>query len=392
MTGGPEPRRGPILSPELAGCDPTLPPWPLCWPDVPELAPEDLFASCATTLLASEDRLLLAVSGGSDSMGLLAAAIRWDRHRVAVVHVHHGLRASADEDSRLVRDVASQLELPFEIVNAPPSVTSDGHDSHGKTETAARERRMAALSSVARRRAISWVATAHHREDALETMLLHMLRGHRGDRALASIPTVRKLDTDTRMLRPFLFAEATGRHALSTMRTEAGLPFREDPTNRDLSIPRNAVRALLKDAQPPLDAHTLNPLRLAARKRLETRLASVASRLETAWHLEGAGCRVDSTAWHPPEGDSQQAWVPELLRLIGAGLCAPRVVAPRASVVGELIRMLDKGHGDLEVPADPTPLKLRVSSSAVHFLNERVAEIDTASRILQSLSQTSLYV
>ncbi len=81
-----------------------------------------------------------------------------------------------------------------------------------------------------------------------------------------------------------------------------------------------------------------------------------------------------------------------MLRLIGAGLCAPRVVAPRASVVGELIRMLDKGHGDLEVPADPTPLKLRVSSSAVHFLNERVAESAPASRILQSLSQTSLYV
>ena len=135
--------------------------------DAPD--PEQLFEACATTLLSGGEPLLLAVSGGSDSMALLAAAVRWDRARVAVAHVHHGQRPSADADARLVEEQCGSLGVPCEVVHAPPDPTA----AATRSETAARARRMTALAMVAQRRGINWIAAAHHRDDAHETLLLH---------------------------------------------------------------------------------------------------------------------------------------------------------------------------------------------------------------------------
>jgi hypothetical protein len=262
---------------------------------------------------------------------------------------------------------------------------------------------MSALTAVARRRGSSWVAAAHHRDDAHETLLLHMRRGHRGDRALASIPTVRSLGEGTRLLRPFLFSSpaagaphagraSIGRDALAAYREQRGFPYREDPSNQDVSIPRNAIRMLLRSARPPLDPVTLERQRWAAKGRLERRIAVLVTCLEDAWRAEGGGCMVAREAWFPPAGDTAEAWLPELLRLLGAGLARPRVVAPRASVVGQLERLIQRGSGTLSIPASPAPVELRASRVGLHLPGERLPAGGPAATLLTALSRTSLHV
>ena len=134
--------------------------------------------------------MLLAVSGGSDSVALLGAAATV-LPRVEVVHVHHGLRAAADADAEHVAALARRLDLPLTIVSAPPTSRDPA-----RTETAARRRRYAALVHVARTSGATRVLTAHHLDDDLETLLLHALRGHVGVRARCGVPALRPLTPD----------------------------------------------------------------------------------------------------------------------------------------------------------------------------------------------------
>ncbi|MEM9295170.1 MAG: tRNA lysidine(34) synthetase TilS, partial [Planctomycetota bacterium] len=122
--------------------------------------------------------ILLAVSGGADSvallrsLALLAPRRRW-RHRLVVAHVHHGLRgADADHDQRFVQDLAEGLGL-----DSVARRLEGRADRPGNVEATAREARYAALHDQAIEHACGFVATGHHADDQLETMLLRMIRG-----------------------------------------------------------------------------------------------------------------------------------------------------------------------------------------------------------------------
>ncbi len=350
--------------------------------------PERHVARSLAAVVPEGAPVLLAVSGGSDSMALLAAAARVARERVAVVHVDHGLRAGSGGDARFVADRCAELGVPCDVVRVAPRAGSSG-----RTETAARGLRLGALAEVAAARGAGWVLTAHHRDDAHETLLLHLARGHRGDRALASIPAVRPLGGDARVLHPFLVGDPRpGRDALAAWREARGVPHVEDPTNADDRVPRNAMRRALAAGDAPLDAETLEGLRRRARRRLERRLLAVAARLAGGWRAEGRGSFVERAVLEPPEGDVAEAWIPELLRLLGAGLARPRRLAPRASVVAPLTRLLERGRGELAVPAGAAPLRLRASRAGLHLPDEPPRPGDPAARVLDALTRTSLHL
>jgi tRNA(Ile)-lysidine synthase len=220
-------------------------------------------------------RLLVAVSGGRDSTGLLrlcvaeAPARGW---RLAVGHIDHALRADSREDAAWVRDLAASLALPFLGLRA----RAPGAGARGASpEEAARRLRRAGLRRLARRWDAAWIVLGHTRDDQAETVLLRLLRGS-GLRGLAAMEEARHP-----WLRPLL---AVSRADLGHVAERSGWGFREDPSNQDLRFLRNRVRLRFL----PLVEAELEPGAVRA-------LAATADTLRDARRFLGAATRE---AWH----------------------------------------------------------------------------------------------
>lgn len=184
--------------------------------------------------------LLVAVSGGSDSVGLLQALARQPaRYRAAhvVAHVDHGLRGKeSDADLTFARELAG--ELGFECVSARLDL-GDGHSGES-LEMRARRRRHAFLAETARARGLPTIALAHQADDQVELFLLRLLRGS-GGLGLAGMRwrAPSPADPGVSLVRPLLGVRRDDiRHWLERIRAT----WREDASNSDVSIPRNAVR------------------------------------------------------------------------------------------------------------------------------------------------------
>ena len=206
--------------------------------------------------LRSGQRVLVAVSGGGDSVGLLALLLS-ARPRpdmaLGVAHVHHNLRGQeADRDEIAAHDLACDLGLPFFCLRL-----SGGPGRGESVEQWAREQRYEALESLRADEGWDWVATGHSLDDQAETVLMRIARGT-GLRGLAGI-----LPVSGRVVRPVLdFSGAQLREAASG----CGLRWIEDSTNLDRRFLRNRVRL---DALPHLEASLPGvSRRLAALARL----------------------------------------------------------------------------------------------------------------------------
>jgi tRNA(Ile)-lysidine synthase len=333
----------------------------------------------ARALLPRGARVLLAVSGGSDSVALLAAARAPLQGPLEVAHVHHGLRRAADRDAAFVQDLCARLGLPCHVLHAPPTAADPA-----RHETAARRRRLAALALEARRVQAPYILLAHHLDDDLETLLLRLRRGHAGDRALAGMPVLRPLAPGVLLLRPFLaLAEPPGRAALRASREAAGLPHVEDESNADLRVPRNALRAWLA-SQPPSTRAALLALRSAARARLQRRVLAAAAQLELHLREEGLGARLAVRALQAPPGENGAEFTAEVLRLLGLALQRPRRLDPRAAVLRQLDERLLRG-GELLLPAEPVPLRVLVSGDVLRLPDDAPAPGEPASRAVAAL-------
>ncbi len=341
--------------------------------------PRAALRHAARVLLPRTARVVLAVSGGSDSVALLGAACEEFAGRLLVVHVHHGLRPAATADADFVADLCARLAVPCELAHAPPTPAEPS-----RSETAARRRRLAALADAARRHASPWILLGHHLDDDLETLLLRLRRGHAGSRALAGMPVRRPLDGGACLLRPFLaLAGPPDRAALAAFRARAGLPCVEDESNGDLAIPRNACRAWLA-AQPPATRADLLALRSAARSRLQRWLREATERLALHFRGAGLGSRLAAEAREPPPDTPRDEFRAERLRHLGAALQRPRRVDPRAAVLRELQARRARG-GWLDLPAAPAPLRALLRDGALELPDEPPAAGEPAERALAAL-------
>ena len=184
------------------------------------------------SLLPAHGPLVVAVSGGCDSMvlwALLAQAARWN---LIIWHLDHGLRAAAVRDAELIRGCTLPgLRLCEQAdIRALAATWSCG------LEAAGRRQRYARLSAVAREHGAPCVVTAHHRDDQAETTLMHVLRGSHG---LVGMPATRALAGGVTLVRPLL---AVRRADLRSYAVEHGIPWNEDDTNRDTFFRRNQIR------------------------------------------------------------------------------------------------------------------------------------------------------
>ena len=183
-------------------------------------------------LANAKDPLLLAVSGGQDSLALLVAAASLPAGRrppLMVAHFSHGLRPSTDlKAAALVQRVASSLEI--EVLH--------GLGKAGPSESAARDMRYAFLAEAAKSVNASAVLTAHTQDDQAETVLLRLTRGTgvRGAGAIRELSTRLTLV----LLRPLL---AVSRADTAAACTEAGVKPVVEGSNRSLRFARNRVRS-----------------------------------------------------------------------------------------------------------------------------------------------------
>ncbi|MBL9030930.1 MAG: tRNA lysidine(34) synthetase TilS [Phycisphaerae bacterium] len=284
-------------------------------------------------------RTLAACSGGADSsamvLALAAAAGDEARQRIVVAHIVHDLRpaSEAEADRDAARTLANALGLEF--VEASVSVRA----GPGNAEARARTARYAALARLARDHGCGFVATAHHADDQLETMLMTMLRGA-GPRALAGIAPRRRLGgrTGIVLIRPML---GLTRAELRAACRRAGWAWREDLTNQDATRLRAALRVRVL---PVLDEIHRGAARRAARS---ARLQAAAARLVTrhARPLAARATRSDGAVWNAEElRDLPAIVLGEVLRL-----AARRVAGSRgadrlgARAVGAVVRAIRDG-------------------------------------------------
>lgn len=179
----------------------------------------------------------VALSGGADSVALLAALVQlraahahWRAVPLRAVHVHHGLRPAAGAWARSCRALCEALDVPLTVrrVKVLPQRGSS-------LEAEARAVRYAALGKGLRRN--EWLLTAHHEDDQLETLLLQLMRGA-GVAGLAAMPRVGTFGPGL-LVRPLL---GESRSTLESWLRKQDLCWVEDDSNADERFDRNYLR------------------------------------------------------------------------------------------------------------------------------------------------------
>ena len=183
-------------------------------------------------------RVLVAVSGGSDSVALSHLMMSLDRagdlHVAGFAHFNHQLRAEADRDEQLCAALAASLGRAF--IADRGDVAALARRERRSIEDAARHARYEFLERAGIEGNAGLIALGHTRDDQAETFLLRLLRGA-GSRGLAAMHPRRGA-----MIRPLIDCR---RSELREYLAEHGVAFVHDASNEDVSIPRNRVRAEL---------------------------------------------------------------------------------------------------------------------------------------------------
>ncbi len=187
----------------------------------------------------STDRVLVAVSGGADSVALLRGlhALSKDLQLTCVAgHINHGLRGDeSDQDAVWVAELAKRLSIEGHVRDV--DLTSAASSGESLEETA-RNRRYELLTEIAVETNCGAVAVAHTADDQTETVLHHLIRGT-GIAGLAGIPKSRSLSAEVRLIRPLLDVRRDG---VERWLSEIGQDYRTDTTNEDRRFTRNRIR------------------------------------------------------------------------------------------------------------------------------------------------------
>jgi tRNA(Ile)-lysidine synthase len=225
--------------------------------------------------LARYDLVVLAVSGGADSMALMHLVARWRDRRtgaapeIVVATVDHGLRAGSAEEARFVARAAADAGFPHEIL-----AWQDAKPVRAVQETA-REARYRLLADMASRAgATPAVVTAHHRDDQAETLLMRLARGSGLDGLSAMAPSV-PIGRGSRvmLLRPLLGMPK--QRLVGTLRSR-GLSWIEDPSNEATAFERVRLRRA-RAALAELGLENEHIARSAARLRRARRALQAAA-------------------------------------------------------------------------------------------------------------------
>ena len=187
---------------------------------------------CSQSRIKSDQRVIIAVSGGKDSMALLHSMDK-TAHRLNIaidaVHVNHHLRDDSYEDQALVEKTCTKLKINLIIDHLDPATKLKGES----LEMWARKRRYRSLERIRKEINADWIFTAHHGNDQIETILLHLSQG-------TGISGFRGIhDIQGHILRPLL---GFSRVDINEYADEVDISWVDDSSNADETIPRNYLR------------------------------------------------------------------------------------------------------------------------------------------------------
>ena len=179
--------------------------------------------------VVAQDRFGLAVSGGADSMAMLALAVQIWPGQVEAATVDHGLRPEARDEAAMVADWCATHDVPHAILRPSEPIT-------GNLQSRARAARYALLEDWRAERGLDWLLTAHQADDQVETLIMRLNRGS-GVAGLASVRARRE-----NVLRPLLGFRRAELRAFCEARH---VPFADDPSNDDSRFDRVKLRKTL---------------------------------------------------------------------------------------------------------------------------------------------------
>ena len=208
-------------------------------------------------LFEPDETVVVAVSGGADSVALLDILSHFEEGHLhlVVAHLNHGLRGTdSDGDEMFVSRLAESYGLPFESRRA--DVTGLAQAERLSLEDAGRRERYRFLAETARAHQATSIALAHHRDDQAETVLIRLLRGAGATGLSAMVSLSRGL-----LKRPLL---KISRAEIERYMRDRGLSHRTDASNADTTILRNSIR------------HELIPLLARYNPKISERLAATA--------------------------------------------------------------------------------------------------------------------
>ena len=181
------------------------------------------------TYIKKNDKIIIAVSGGMDSIALLLLLQSINIHKIIVAHVDHSIRKDSISDRVFVENLCKDLGVSFYF----KTLDFSSRNRKDSVEKWAREKRYEYFVNLARKTKSDWVMTGHHANDQAETLLLNLSR-QSGVSGLTGIS--RRNNKIIRPLLPF------NKKVISEFAERIGFPFIEDSTNADMTIPRNFIR------------------------------------------------------------------------------------------------------------------------------------------------------
>ena len=116
------------------------------------------------TNLSNENKVIVSVSGGVDSVTLLTLLKEVDSFQLIVVHINHNLRKDSDSDKEFVKDISDKFDIPFHCISLDPKSRNKKYS----VEEWARIERYAFLNDIFKKEKCDWLMTAHHANDRLK--------------------------------------------------------------------------------------------------------------------------------------------------------------------------------------------------------------------------------
>ncbi len=182
-------------------------------------------------LLDKSDTILVALSGGADSVTLVHVLIQLG-YSVAAAHCNFNLRGTeSDDDEAFVRDWVEKLQIPLHVISFDTNKYAETH--HVSTEMAARNLRYQWFDELSQNHKYTKIATGHHLNDSIETVFLNLARGT-GIQGISGILPKNKL-----VVRPLL---CVTRAAIDAYLAQENLLFRNDSSNDSFDYMRNIIR------------------------------------------------------------------------------------------------------------------------------------------------------